>query len=162
MEQEVVQSCLKGSFLFHCKESEKSGKTTRNRNKRILIRVGIEKQAEGRQERLSVVSSMGMALSSFITCLYSACHGDDQSDDLQGLLSMQYTSLTASSWVMQSCFNTPPQLWLFRLRRSFSSTLTEFKQKKMRKTEPEREKGKCTKILSGPVSTSCGLLWPFD
>lgn len=65
MEQEVVQSCLKGSFLFHCKESEKSGKTTRNRNKRILIRVGIEKQAEGRQERLSVVTSVGMALSSF-------------------------------------------------------------------------------------------------
>lgn len=32
MEQEVEQSCLKGSFPFH-KETEKSGKSTGNRNK---------------------------------------------------------------------------------------------------------------------------------
>jgi len=161
MEQEVVQSCLKGSFC--CKEPEKtSGKATGNRNRRSLIRVGIEKWEESRQERLSVLSSVGMGLSSFITCLYSTCHGGDRSDDLQVLSSMQYTSLTASSQVMWSCFSAPPQLWLFRLRRPFPSALTEFKQKKTRKTEPEKEEGKLTKIFSDPISTSGCLLWLFD
>lgn len=80
MEQEVVQSCLKGSFPFPCTEpKKKSGKTTGNRNRRIPIRVGVEKRAEDKQKRLSVASSVGMGLSSFITCLYSTCHGGDQS-----------------------------------------------------------------------------------
>lgn len=48
MEQEVAQSCPKALFPFHCKELEKKiGKTTGNTNRRILIRVGVEKRAEG-------------------------------------------------------------------------------------------------------------------
>lgn len=94
MEQEVEQSCLKGSFPFQ-KEPEKSGKSTGNRNKSSSSNWSGHRRVN--KERLSAEPSVRKGLSSFITCLYSPCHGGDLSDVLQVLLSMQGTSLTASS-----------------------------------------------------------------
>lgn len=80
MEQEVEQSCLKGLFPFH-KEPEKSGKSTGNRNKSSGSNWSGHRKVN--KERLSAEPSVGRGLCSFITCLYSPCHGGDLSDALQ-------------------------------------------------------------------------------